>query len=296
MASTETISLPELKEKLVVSPASSNYPTLGNAYKSPAYTVNYSNRLIRTGKHCYDTEKEIQKDIRISLASEDLAIQLGLERAGIDPRKAEVFNDIFGRNDTNWYAFQWTKTGLRVPKGYKADKHETDSQGRKYWPRIVLIEDHEIGEILVPEGNGRVVPKPSNPNNYEEVWDEVFGMPRITSDKDGDMKLENHTTHFYFDTNPDKDKTSGNYDIAVARGGGWHPVGPVRCLDVYAGFGRWAAGSYDGFRPVEGSIPEIERELAKTNPKDVENDLLGKMRKDAKMMTLDKFIEKYKLI
>jgi len=249
-----TMAVAELTEKIDIQPASSEYTALGARYSHSGHSLNYSPILTRTGMDYYDSKNELPDSYRMSTAAEELAIQLALKKAGKDPRKAEVFNDLFGRKNNDWYAWQWTETGLRVPKGYKSDKSEKDEQGRKYFPRIVLIGDHEIGEVLVPEGSGRAVVE----------WDEVFGIPRVMSDKfgdmkSGDMKLENHTTHFYFDANPEKDDRSGEYDVSVARGGRWPHAGHDRCLNVRAFCGSWLAGTDAGVRQVQGSLSEIKR-------------------------------------
>ena len=75
-------SLPELKERLVIPAVSSSYPTLGATYKQGGYEVDHANRLVRTGKHYYDSKAEIPEGMRMSTAGEELAIQLALERAG----------------------------------------------------------------------------------------------------------------------------------------------------------------------------------------------------------------------
>jgi len=282
--------LPETTEKLVLSPVSSSYVDIGD-YKHSGYSINFSPILIRTGKNYSDSRQEIPEGLRMSTAGEELAIQLGLERARRNPRKAKEFDDLFGRNDEGWYAWQWTETGLRVPKGRDPDKYETDSNGRKYWVRTVLVEDQEVGEILVPKGNGRVVVE----------LDEVFGIPRVTSDKDGDMEYDNHTTHFWFNTNPDKDSTSGQYDVAVGRGGSWHhdahseiAIMSEGCLGVDARCGRWDASSRDGFRLVRGSLPEIEAEFARADPQTVEN-LKERIDADAASLTRREFEDRYQL-
>ncbi len=216
------------------------------SYKHSGHEIEYSPNLVWTGKN--PTEG------RVSTADEELAIQLGLERAGIDPRQAKVFDDLFARNKSHVYIWQRTETSLRVPKGYDPNTYQTDDQGRKYWVREVLIGDNVVGEVLVPEGHGRVVPYSKNP---EDVWDMVFGLPRITSDSVNDRKYGNHTTHFGFNENPWKDNTSGHKDVAVWRGSGWLLGGDEGCLVVGAPYERWGALSYVGFRPVRGSLPDI---------------------------------------
>ncbi len=164
-----------------------------------------------------------------------------------DPRKSVVFDDLFARGPEKIYMWQWTETGLRVPKGREADRYETDAHGRKYWVRIALVGDKEEGEVLVPEGNGRLAVE----------LDEVFGIPRVTEDMNWPHKP--YTTYFWFNATPDLDGTSGHYDVAVGRRSGWHL--DERCLGVVAYFRRWDAYSADGFRPVRGSLPKIEKEL-----------------------------------
>jgi hypothetical protein len=191
----------------------------------------------------------------MSTAGEELAIQLALERAGKDTREAEIFNDLFARNVDKIYIWQWTETGLRVPKGRRAGKYETDTQGRKYWIREVLEGDKVVGEILVPEGDGRLVAE----------WDEVFGIPRVTVENQ-DFPHNPYTTHFWFNATPNKDSTSGHYDVAVERRSYWHHDVDERCLDVDADYRRLDAYSNAGFRLVRGSFPEIEKlEFIKKN-------------------------------
>src|SRR3989344_3375947 len=134
-----TTPLPELKERLVIPAISSSYPMLGANYKQVGYEVNHASRLVRTGKHYYDSKSEIPEGFRMTTAGEELAIQLALEHSGNDPRKANIFDDLFARGSDKVYMWQWTETGLRVPKGRQADAYETDGEGRKYFPRIVLL-------------------------------------------------------------------------------------------------------------------------------------------------------------
>jgi len=252
-----TKTMPKLDKKMFVQPARSVYPTLGAVYCHQGHEFHYSDRLVNTGKNFYDTEADIPKKLwvfqrnRDSTAAEELAIQLELERSGEDPRKAEAFADFFGRF---WYARLWTKTGLRIPKGWENGRYEVNKNGNKKWPRIVLIGDQEVGEVLVPEGGGRVV----------KEWDEVFGIPAETSDSEDDMKPENHTTHFRFDSSPKglgSSYLSGyeGYDVAVTRNGEWPGEEPGNCLLVAALDRRCYASGGNGFRLVRGSLPRIEK-------------------------------------
>lgn len=239
-------SKPEIMEKFLIQPASSSHPPIGT-YECAGHTIDYFPKLTRTGKNYYDSKAEIPKGERMSTAAEELAIQLGLERAGQDPRQAKVFDDLFSRNNGSWHAWQWMGTGLRVPEGRKADTYETDPQGRKYWAREVLIGNDVVGEILVPEGNARIV----------VAWDEVFGLPRVTEDIA--WPHNPYTTHSWFDPNPGKDSMSGHTDVAVWRGDYWRHGGAEWCLAVSADYARLYADSDDGFRPVRGSLPEIKK-------------------------------------
>ncbi|MFH0890150.1 MAG: hypothetical protein V1836_03370 [Candidatus Aenigmatarchaeota archaeon] len=245
---------PKSMEKFVIQPSSYSYTTIGTAYNSPRREIEYSAALTKTGKNYYDSKIVVPANERMSTAAEELAIQLSLERAGKDPRKAEAFNDLYGRNTLDWCAWQWTDTGLRVPEGRDPGKYET-IDGRKYWARIVLIGDKEVGEILVPEGRGRVISK----------WNEVFGLPAETEDVN--FAHSPYTTFFWFnDFNPRKDSISGHYDVAVMRRAFWpHGGRDDECIDVDAVYGRWAERSNAGFRAVHGYLPYIEKSITKNS-------------------------------
>jgi len=278
----------KVDRKLVVPAVSSKYPTPGNAYSHGSYTVNYSPSLVRTGKDYYDSKTGIPEGLRMSTAGEELAIQLALEKAGKDPREAKIFADLFASGIDKIYMWQWTETGLRVPKGRKADAYETGSQGRKYWPRVVLLADKEVGEILVPEGSGRLVAE----------WDKVFGVPRVTIENK-DFPHKPYTTHFHFNSNPGKDSKSGNNDVAVGRRSDWRHDEHDGCLDVDADYGRSDAGSIDGFRPVRGSIPEIQIVSSNVDIEQVRREILGKARAefsdDLAKLPVKELVRKYQL-
>lgn len=195
------------------------------------------------------TESE-REAVSYVFGMESDAMQRTFEQGGVlipDPRNATIFDDLFGRKNDGWYAWQCTETGLRVPTGREAGKYETDAQGRKYWARIVLDGDKEVGEVLAPEGGGRLVAE----------WDDVFGVPRVTIENRG-FPHKPYTTHFWFNATPNIDDTSGHYDVAVERWSRWHRVVEEGCLDVGARYRRMDASSDGGFRLVRGSRPLIE--------------------------------------
>ncbi|MBI4163708.1 MAG: hypothetical protein HY512_02505 [Candidatus Aenigmarchaeota archaeon] len=245
---TQATELIEMRRDIVTS----SHPCLGVAYRSPAYSFRYSSTLVCGQINYYALKEQIPKGRRISTAAEELAIQLGLERVGQDPRKAQVFSDLFA--DHIYSAWQWTETGLKVPKGWEGGRYQTDSKGNKQFPRIILIGDQEVGEALVPEGNGRAV---------VVEWNEVFGIPSITSDSENSMIMRNHTTHFDFNPTPNIDERTGRpADIAVTRRSYCHGDEQDVCLSVDADIGRSDSRSGDSFRLVQGPIPEIERLVA----------------------------------
>ncbi len=237
-------------ERLVMQSASSSYPLLGAAYSCPGYAIEYSIGLSRAWKNYYDSKP---KDGRMSTAAEELAIQLNLERAGQDPRIAAAFDDLFAKNDSKIYMFQWTATGLRVPKGRDPIKYERDRLGEKYWIRELLIEDQVAGEISVPEGNGRFVVE----------WDGVSGLPSATRDNHPRIP---YVTQFWFDPNSMIDEKSGQKDVAVVRACGWSRSGGGMNLAVVADYSRSSVGEKDGFRLVMGSMPKIKRIGIEINP------------------------------
>ena len=246
------INLDGISKKLVIAPVSSTYPTLGATYEEEySREIEYARSLVRTGNNYYDSKAEIPPELRMSTAAEELAIQLALEKAAKDPRNAKVFDDLFARGPDKVYVWQWTLTFLRVPSGKKnpGKPDYVDPQGRKYWTREFgdVNRNEVVGPVYVPEGGGRVVPKT---NDLLDVWDQITGLPRVTSDDNNDTKYDNHTTHFWFNATPRKDRFSCHYDVAVARRSGWsHAVGGV-CLGVDADYGRLRVDPNGGFRLV----------------------------------------------
>ena len=244
MTSNETMRM----AKLVIPATSSSYPSLGVTYRHPRHEIEYSPRLVLTGKDYYASKAGVPEGFRMSTAAEELAIQRGLKRSGKDPRKEAVFNDLFGGNASPFlYGWKWTETGLRVPKGWDPAKHERHPDGREYWVRELLIGDEVIGEILVPEGNGRVAVE----------WDEVFGIPRVTERIE--LKHGPHMTQFWFNPKPVKNGISGAYDVSVRRRGDWLDDVAGRYGDVSAVYVRSHVDLGNGFRPVRGSLPKIKR-------------------------------------
>ncbi len=241
------ISLPPLRNKIRIHPALCRYPALGLAYRQKGYEIQYADRLVHLPDQDFYVVSRFLEGLgdgrRMSTAAEELAIQLQLERAGQDPRTAPAFDDLFGRNDDGRYFWQWTATGLRVPEGRDPTVYEKDEKGRKYWVRILVIGNTEIGEVLVPEGNGRVVP---HTPDVRDVWDEATGLPTITEP----IKWPHApcTTHFWFDPN--------FKEAAVGRGSREHSQAGS-CLDVLADCPRLGAAEYAGIRLVLGPYLEI---------------------------------------
>ena len=232
--------------------SASVYPSIGRAYSRPSHFFSCSSTLVRTGKNYYDSLQalaemiergELPAGTRFMTQAEGLAIENSYKKQGKDPRKADEFRDYFAKNSGKVYLWEWTSTGLRVPKGWENGRVDTDGK----YPRIVLEGDKEVGELQVPAGGGKVIVES----------DEVFGIP--TEARDIAFPHEGYHSHWYFNAAPELDKVSGHYDVAVGRGSSWPRAEGERCLDVAADCGRSNAGSDDGFRPVvRGSVPEIE--------------------------------------
>src|SRR5215472_8193004 len=177
--------------------SASRYATLHKAYWQESYDFRYSERLIHVpNRDFYALQKLLDgagEGLRMSTAAEEVALQLELEKADRDPRNARVFDDLFSRNDDQRYYWQWTATALRVPLGRRPEAYEVDKQGRRYWVRMLVSGNEEVGEVLVPEGNGRVVPPKTG---VSDVWDEVSGLPTVTEPLI--WPHSPYTTHFWF--------------------------------------------------------------------------------------------------
>lgn len=135
-----------------------------------------------------------------------------------------VFDDTWARNTEKKYFWNWTDTGL-----LKTGDVKTKS-GRTYWLRTVTEGGNPVGELWVPEGNGKVV----------KEWS-AFGLPTETA---GEHCNESET-HFYF--NPDLD------NIAVLRCRHWSGA-RSSCFYLGAGCGPSYSSSDGGVRQVRGVV------------------------------------------
>ncbi|MBI4176950.1 MAG: hypothetical protein HY516_01135 [Candidatus Aenigmarchaeota archaeon] len=235
----QLLSKTEDMKRMIVQPARSGH------YHRTGHEIAYSPTLMATGKNYHDSRLLISQGQRMSTAAEELAIQLGLERAGKDPRKAEEFSGFFRKHRAREYIRQMTLTALRVPKGRNPWKKQTDSKGRNYYAREVLIGGEVVGEFLVPEGVGHVV----------KEWDEVFGLPSATEYIG--FPHDPYTTHFRFNPSPVRDERSGYQDAIVLRSANGPLSGDTGCLDIDAGLERSFTNSGNSVRLVSGPLPEI---------------------------------------
>ncbi|MBI4162971.1 MAG: hypothetical protein HY513_04770 [Candidatus Aenigmarchaeota archaeon] len=283
--------LTEVKlETLNIQKTMSVYPLHGRAYLVRPYSVDLSSSLVKTGRDYYDSQEllakmiangELSEGTRFSTSAEELALQKSYEMQGKDPRKAEEFKDHMGKGKQG-YVWGYTLTGLRVPEGWQNGKKDT---GTNKYPRIVLLGDEEKDLIQVPEGGGKVIVE------YDDVFGvatEVRGMP---------FPHKGYNAHWHFNPSPRLDEKTGHYDVAVGRRGDWHHGEDARCLNVGADYGRWLAGSYDGFRPVvRGSVPEIEVVDSNVDIEQVRQEIEKKLRADiaTELRPLKTLFEKYK--
>jgi hypothetical protein len=282
-----------LDRKFDVSRTASVYPTIGKAYMCPSHSFICSPRVVKTGKNYYDSLKifteiigqgKLPSGAKLMTQAEGLAIERSYQKEGKDPRSAEEFKDYFAKNKDEWNAWEWTLTGLRVPKGWENGKVD---KGTGKYPRIVLIGDKECGELQVPAGGGKVIVE----------LDDVFGIPSVT--KEIPWPHRGYYAHWWFNPSPDFDKISGHYDIAVGRGCGRPHNEDERCLPVDASYGRWYATSDAGFRPVQGLIPEIEVVYSNVDVEKIKREIFRKARsefaEDLKKLPMTELMKKYRL-
>lgn len=251
-------------------------PEKGIAYLRPAYSISHSPIIITGSKSIYDMLEHLglmmqrgeqPNDTRFPLESEMYSLESECVRCFADPRDAEVFGDYFGGNSQGIYVREPTLTVLRTPPGWENGRQDRDGT----YPRLIvepdwnvlagvlanMTEDFDwsgvgdsmnkvVGEQPVPQGDWRVITR-TNP---------LSGIPLETQEIPWPHK--GYYAHFRLDPNPARDTISGHYDVAVGRWCAWRRAVDERCLGVAAYYGRLAADSFVGFRPVRGSVPEIK--------------------------------------
>jgi hypothetical protein len=197
----------------------------------------YARSLVLTNRNYNELREDFTKAFRITTAAEELALRHSLYFG-----RSNRFKDLKGMNSEHKRVWQWTDTALRVPEGTDP-KEYTNFNGRKYWPRIVVVGYEEKDKILVPEGNGRLVTS----------WNLEYGIPEHTIDSAADGEF------FWFRQNPDTDNKTGKKDVAVELRWDWYNLNTGNyCFGVDASWERFT------YRPDEGirlASPGISRLL-----------------------------------
>lgn len=312
---------PEVRlDAFEVPPAPAVYPP-HVAYFRPAYTIELSPTLIHTpDMNFYKAlealarkmkDDELPDDTRFLMQNEGHAKAQAYRNQGEDPRKAPEFGDYFAKNRNKLYLWEWTLNALRADKGWENGR--IDSGTGKY-PRLVLEPDwavlkqamrdclepgfnwRDIGDRLNRVAGVHQVPVGNVILSYEPVW----GLPLETQDIP--WPHEGYDEHFGFDPNPRLDEISGHHDVAVQRRGSWHRDGGEWCLDVGAGWVRSYAGSFGGFRPVRGSVPEVQPVSSNFDVEQVRREAEQKVRREiadrlrnAKLTDVQAILKEYEL-
>ncbi len=176
---------------------------------------------------------------RLPTLAEELKIQKYYERICGDRRAAYKFDA-----DVEVPPHIPTSTGLRTPKDWENGRYETDLQGRKYWPRILVIRHEEKGIVKVPEGD-------PERNFAITEYDDLIGIPVATSSKESDLR-DHRDLRFRFDAMSNVYTRLG---VSV-----WHDTedvaAPLRidCMEAYHGR-MW-------LRLVQGPLPNLARHFA----------------------------------
>lgn len=189
---------PAIDRAIELPTSQSDYPRLDRRYTQNACSIGYSGHSVSVRGNYYDARRKAPHGHGISTAAIEQAIWERLSKE-TDPRTSEEFDHLFGRSPYT----QTTSTGLRVPKGRKPGDYETGPDGRKYWIRTVLVDDKEVGEILVPE------------DGIVEEMDPVFGVPTKTSEKPTGSTVDIDRPYFWFNYDPTEDIRTGSYDIGI---------------------------------------------------------------------------------
>jgi hypothetical protein len=206
----------------------------GSGYSRSASEIEYSPTLARDsdGRVIVDVTQAGAREIARA-SGYCLPTAAYLQVLGERGYKDAAFDDNFARNSEKTYFWELTDTGLLKPKG-KNIKAKND---RTYYLRIVTEGGKAVGELWVPEGNGRIV----------REWS-PFGIPSETA-QESEHK-EGTETHFHFDPNLDK--------VAVLRDWYWRDA-REDCFSLIAYCGPSDSHSHGGFRPVRGSVASYEK-------------------------------------
>ncbi len=117
------------------------------------------------------------------------------------------------------------------------------------WNDIGDTANKVINERHFPPGDRRVI----------VAYNEIDGLPEET--RDIPWPHSGYYSHFWLNANPKVDNITHRCDVAVGRESCWHHAQDEWCLVANAVYKRSDAEPNGSFRPVKGSIPEIQKSI-----------------------------------
>lgn len=235
--------IPEINESLCIPRKTNTDSKLKSILESETYEIIYSPKLAGLGSGYYDSIVKMPRGVRMTSMSEERSMQLNSVKVK-NPRDMEIYKHLFYMNE-GLFLHQLTRTGLRVPEGQNPSQYDIYDKN-KYWTRILLDDDIEVCEVMVPEGNNRLVTE----------FNEVAGIPSETVDMNYDHAP--YTTHFSFDPAPPIDNISDCYDVSLTLCSIWH-LGSGKCFHIDASRDRLKNFPNNCFRPMIGKSGKINK-------------------------------------
>jgi hypothetical protein len=241
-------------DRSIVVPVRSYFSRNANiGYTIDSFALDYQIRFHKGSERFSETllRASIPPDARMSTIVDEYAILCDEVERGIDPKRSRAFSDLSIQRIQDPHAngtTLFTNTLLKVSRASPSSPgYIVDSKGRGHWPRMVCINNTDIGIFLIPEGEHRDVVE----------WYNFLGLPKETAPHepgsnrvrfvfDPDARCVCVALKMYYPRNTPAMGRASDYFADCG-------------LLIDAAIGRDSCVYDSGFRLVGGCLPKVDK-------------------------------------